>query len=96
LRRDARFGANQAAFAIETVIDMLAEKVGIDGWEIRWRNALDVGDMFVTGRCSATAWGSRRRCSRSKMSIAIPSTRASVVASRTSALAMEPKMADAP
>ena len=44
------FGANQAAFGIETVIDMLAEKVGIDGWEIRWRNALDVGDMFATGQ----------------------------------------------
>ncbi len=44
------FGANQAAFAIETVIDMLAEKVGIDGWEIRWRNALEVGDMFATGQ----------------------------------------------
>ena len=44
------FGANQAAFAIETVIDMLAEKVGIDGWEIRWRNALDIGDMFATGQ----------------------------------------------
>lgn len=44
------FGANQAAFGIETVIDMLAEKVGIDGWEIRWRNALEVGDMFATGQ----------------------------------------------
>jgi selenium-dependent xanthine dehydrogenase len=44
------FGANQAAFGIETVMDMLAEKVGIDGWEIRWRNALEVGDMFATGQ----------------------------------------------
>ena len=46
------FGANQAAFGIEPVIDMLAEKVGIDGWEIRWRNALEVGDMFAMGRAS--------------------------------------------
>jgi xanthine dehydrogenase molybdenum-binding subunit len=44
------FGANQAAFGIETVMDMLAEKVGVDGWEIRWRNALDVGDTFATGQ----------------------------------------------
>jgi xanthine dehydrogenase molybdenum-binding subunit len=44
------FGANQAAFGIETVMDVLAEKVGIDGWEIRWRNALDVGDMFASGQ----------------------------------------------
>ena len=44
------FGANQAAFGIETVMDMLAEKAGIDGWEMRWRNALEAGDMFATGQ----------------------------------------------
>ena len=44
------FGANQAAFALEGVLDLLAEQVGIDGWEIRWRNALDVGDRFGTGQ----------------------------------------------
>ncbi|MCA9516859.1 MAG: molybdopterin-dependent oxidoreductase, partial [Myxococcales bacterium] len=44
------FGANQASFGIETCMDMLAEKVGIDGWEMRWRNAVDVGDMFTTGQ----------------------------------------------
>lgn len=44
------FGVNQAAFALEGVLDMLAERVGIDGWEIRWRNALDVGDRFGTGQ----------------------------------------------
>ncbi|MBI3186113.1 MAG: selenium-dependent xanthine dehydrogenase [Myxococcales bacterium] len=44
------FGANQAAFAIESCLDMLAEKVGIDGWDIRWRNALEVGDRFGTGQ----------------------------------------------
>ena len=35
------FGVNQSNFAIEGVLDMLAERVGIDGWEIRWRNALE-------------------------------------------------------
>ena len=44
------FGVNQAAFALEGVLDMLAEQAGIDRWEIRWRNALDVGDRFGTGQ----------------------------------------------
>jgi selenium-dependent xanthine dehydrogenase len=44
------FGANQAAFAMDSMIDILAEKVGIDGWEIRYLNALDVGDIFCTGQ----------------------------------------------
>ncbi len=44
------FGANQAAFAIEGAMDLLAEKVGLDGWEMRWRNAVDVGDTFASGQ----------------------------------------------
>lgn len=44
------FGANQAAFAIDSMVDILAEKVGLDGWELRYRNALDVGDIFCTGQ----------------------------------------------
>jgi selenium-dependent xanthine dehydrogenase len=44
------FGANQAAFAIESCLDLLAEKVGLDGWDIRWLNALEVGDRFGTGQ----------------------------------------------
>jgi len=44
------FGANQAAFGIESMLNILAERVGIDGWEIRYRNALDVGDKFCTGQ----------------------------------------------
>jgi selenium-dependent xanthine dehydrogenase len=44
------FGVCQAAFAIEACVDMLAEKVGIDGWEMRWRNALDEGDVLSTGQ----------------------------------------------
>jgi len=37
-------------FAIDGLLDRLAERVGIDGWEIRWRNALRVGDRFGTGQ----------------------------------------------
>ncbi len=44
------FGVNQVDFAIEGVLDRLAERVGIDGWEIRWRNALETGDRFATGQ----------------------------------------------
>ena len=44
------FGSNQAQFAMEGVMDMLAEKVGVDGWEIRMRNILNPGDAFATGQ----------------------------------------------
>jgi xanthine dehydrogenase molybdenum-binding subunit len=44
------FGAVQVDFAMEGILDRLAERVGIDGWEIRWRNALDVGDRTGTGQ----------------------------------------------
>ena len=44
------FGVNQSNFAMEGILDMLAERVGIDGWEIRWRNALEEGDRFGTGQ----------------------------------------------
>ena len=44
------FGVNQAHFAIEGCMDLLAKKAGIDPWEIRWRNAVEVGDVFSTGQ----------------------------------------------
>lgn len=54
------FGANQASFGIEGCLDMLAEKAGIDGWEMRWRNAVDVGDMFTTGQLLEKSVGVRK------------------------------------
>jgi xanthine dehydrogenase molybdenum-binding subunit len=54
------FGVNQAAFAVEGMLDRLAERVGIDGWEIRWRNALDVGDRFGTGQKLGPGVGLKR------------------------------------
>jgi aldehyde oxidoreductase len=53
------FGANQAAFAIEGVLDMLAEKVGIDGYDIRERNVLAPGDRFATGQLMDSSCGIR-------------------------------------
>ncbi|HSP74526.1 MAG TPA: molybdopterin cofactor-binding domain-containing protein, partial [Gaiellaceae bacterium] len=44
------FGVNQSNFAMEGVLDLLAEQVGIDGWEIRFRNALREGDRTGTGQ----------------------------------------------
>jgi len=44
------FGVSQSNFAVEGILDLLAERVGIDGWEIRWRNALDVGNRTGTGQ----------------------------------------------
>ena len=44
------FGANQAQFAMEGVLDRLAEKVGISGWEIRKRNVIHPGDVWGPGQ----------------------------------------------
>jgi xanthine dehydrogenase molybdenum-binding subunit len=54
------FGANQASFAIEGALDLLAAKAGLDGWEIRSRNVLDEGDVFVTGQVMNGGVGVRR------------------------------------
>jgi xanthine dehydrogenase molybdenum-binding subunit len=54
------FGAPQAHFAMDGCLDQLAEKVGLDGWEIRWRNVVDVGDMFSTGQIFEKSVGIRK------------------------------------
>jgi selenium-dependent xanthine dehydrogenase len=54
------FGVPQAAFAIEGCLDLLAKKVGIDGWEIRNRNAVGVGDAVTTGQVLEKSVGLRK------------------------------------
>ncbi len=54
------FGVNQAHFALEGCLDLLAQKAGLDRWEIRWRNALSVGDTFTTGQVLEKSVGIRR------------------------------------
>lgn len=54
------FGANQVAFAIEGMLDLLAEKVGVDGYDIRERNILGPGDRFATGQRMTESCGIRR------------------------------------
>ncbi len=44
------FGANQAQFAMEGVLDRLAEMVGISGWEIRSRNVISPGVVWGPGQ----------------------------------------------
>ncbi len=44
------FGSNQAQYAMEGMMDILAEKVGVDGYDIRERNILNPGGTFCTGQ----------------------------------------------
>ncbi|MGI8515463.1 MAG: molybdopterin-dependent oxidoreductase [Acidimicrobiia bacterium] len=44
------FGANQAQFAMEGVIDRLAEKAGIDPWQMRLRNVIIPGSIWGPGQ----------------------------------------------
>lgn len=44
------FGVTQSAFAVESMMDILGEKLGIDPVELRRRNALRVGSVTNTGQ----------------------------------------------
>lgn len=44
------FGVCQSEFALESVIDLLAEKVGISPWEIRYINAIEPGKVLPNGQ----------------------------------------------
>ncbi len=44
------FGVTQSCFATEMNINLLAEMVGIDPWEIRRRNAIRPGDILPNGQ----------------------------------------------
>ncbi len=54
------FGANQAHYAMEGVMDLLAEQAQLDRWEIRWRNALEIGDTFSTGQVLTKSVGIKK------------------------------------
>jgi len=54
------FGANQASFAIEGCMDLLAKQVGIDGYQMRERNVVAVGDVFSTGQVLEKSVGVRK------------------------------------
>jgi aldehyde oxidoreductase len=44
------FGVCQSNFALESNINLLAEKVGISPWEIRYRNAIRPGEVLPNGQ----------------------------------------------
>ena len=44
------FGVCQSEFALESNINLLAEKVGISPWEIRFRNAIEPGKVLPNGQ----------------------------------------------
>ncbi len=56
------FGANQAQFAMEGVVDRLAERVGIDGWEMRRRNVVRPGDEWGPGQIMDAGADGALRC----------------------------------
>ena len=44
------FGVCQSQFALETLINLLAEEAGISPWEIRYRNAIEPGKVLPNGQ----------------------------------------------
>ncbi len=44
------FGVTQTCFAVETLLNMMAEQVGISPWEIRYRNAIRPGGVLPNGQ----------------------------------------------
>lgn len=51
------FGVTQTCFATETVLNMMAEKIGISPWEIRMRNAIRPGGVLPNGQIVDEATG---------------------------------------
>ncbi|MDH3517695.1 MAG: molybdopterin-dependent oxidoreductase, partial [Acidimicrobiia bacterium] len=56
------FGANQAQFATEGMLDRLADRVGISGWEIRSRNVIEPGDVWGPGQIMDDGCRGAREC----------------------------------
>ena len=54
------FGVNQTAFAMDGMLDRLAELVGLDGYDIRERNILAEGEPFATGQLMDSGVGIRQ------------------------------------
>ena len=56
------FGANQAQFAMDGVIDRLAAAVGISGWEMRKRNVIHPGQLWGPGQVMDDGAGGAEAC----------------------------------
>ena len=44
------FGVTQTCFAVETLLNMMADEIGITPWEIRYRNAIRPGGVLPNGQ----------------------------------------------
>ena len=44
------FGVTQTCFALESVLNRMADQIGISPWEIRWRNAIRPGQELPNGQ----------------------------------------------
>lgn len=53
------FGVTQSAFAVESTLNLLAEKAGLSYWEIRDRNVVEPGDVLGNGQIAAPNTGIR-------------------------------------
>ena len=51
------FGVTQTCFGSERNLDLLAEKVGISPWEIRYRNAIRPGQVLPNGQIADASTG---------------------------------------
>jgi CO/xanthine dehydrogenase Mo-binding subunit/aerobic-type carbon monoxide dehydrogenase small subunit (CoxS/CutS family) len=58
------FGINQVAVAMESLLDELSRKLGIDPFELRRRNALAVGKKTVAGQILTSSVGIRATIDR--------------------------------
>lgn len=56
------FGANQAQFAMEGIMDRLADAVGITGWEMRSRNVITPGVVWGPGQIMDDGCRGAREC----------------------------------
>jgi len=65
------FGVVQACFAHERQMDLLAEACGLDGVEIRLRNAMETGDRLITGQRIDNV-APVERCIRETMALPMP------------------------
>ena len=53
------FGVTQSAFAVEQMMNLLAEAVGVSYWEIRARNVIVAGDVMGNGQIASPDTGIR-------------------------------------
>lgn len=51
------FGVTQTCFATETLLNMMADEIGITPWEIRYRNAIRPGGVLPNGQIVDEATG---------------------------------------